>query len=453
MLHRLSSLITCSFRRPIKGQEHYSILRAVRFLSSVKDDAWAKPSSRKTQSIKTEVTRTEEDIRKGFGAGYVWADHYFSNVYRPANCSPDSPVILYLPAFHQPCKDPHKIPTILGYSSRCTIYTPTFSSESTPIFPSLLHYVFLAHDHIFRKHFKHLERYLEIDEAWPPERSRLRRRSDPLPLITPPRYAILGAGLGGGLATALSISEAINHKPMAAVGVWNAMVDFSLFPELLKFDYHTGNWIYSPPRDFYSDHDQEDMPEIRDFINFRMKYAKYPEQWLDPFLSPLLYLRTPGYEISLPPDAGFLTMHRAQQQVYRPDEVGRRVRTVNNTLKDPAQLPLFRIVVPAEGALIRTQNLRLAYGVRRNRMARHIYDMGCSEMIPNEQSPYGDEDTMDENLENSLEEDLEQDVEEWNEGVLVVDLRGRDEAEAHEEVVARNMGEWAGNYLRDGEGR
>ena len=108
------------------------------------------------------------------------------------------------------------------------------------------------------------------------------------------KVAVCGELIGGGLATALALTECRVGQPgIMAAAVNNPLVDWASVKESTS---KTGK-LYSKAPAKEAD---EIKLGVREILNLRKTVFKKPDQYFDPFASPILFFRSAGVEVPQP---------------------------------------------------------------------------------------------------------------------------------------------------------
>ena len=196
----------------------------------------------------------------------------------------------------------------------------------------------------------------------------------------PPRIGICGELVGGSLAVMLALTECHGERRgairAAAVGNpivdWTALVDpeeQSLGGTRLGTSLKSTKHKNSSQGSFSS---TDSAPSRSTLLSLRSQYFRKPEKYFDPFASPLLFFRTPRYEVPGP----VVTMDPAEAEYASPDEepepelVKRRLSHLNYPpVSSGLVLPRMRLEV-GEESVLREQGLEMVELWRRSQGKR-----------------------------------------------------------------------------------
>lgn len=192
-------------------------------------------------------------------------------------------------------------PTILVYLPRGSDLFDVESDGSTlNVFRSHVHsHIVQVNYRLSREHkfptpvHDVLAGYDWILENLLPKRSITRpRRSDHVG-----RVAVCGELIGGGLATALALTECrLGELGIIAAAVNNPLVDWVSLDDapLARSKYSTRGTLQVPS-----------LAETNEFLSLRKELFKRPGAYFDPFASPILFFRSAGANVPPPPLASY----------------------------------------------------------------------------------------------------------------------------------------------------
>ena len=110
------------------------------------------------------------------------------------------------------------------------------------------------------------------------------------------RVAVCGELIGGGLATAVALTECrIGQPGVVAAAVNNPIVDWFALDE--------GTDAGAPKSHHPSPENKNNELESRTLSRLRTQIFTKPEKYFDPFASPILFFRSPGIEVPPAPEA------------------------------------------------------------------------------------------------------------------------------------------------------
>ena len=203
------------------------------------------------------------------------------------------------------------------------------------------------------------------------------------------KLGICGELIGGSLASMLALTECHVGKPgISGAAVGNPIVDWtSLFPAIEEIGLHSKKASKeSLPAQLSDIHDtsfaesvgqnptqtqSNDSILMETLIALRSTLFAKPEAYFDPFISPLLFFRTPGYD--LPPDPSAFTGLRLNALDDDPEAKDMSLPPIKKRRshrKYPApilnlKLPKMRVEV-GEGNVLNAQGLELVELARRS---------------------------------------------------------------------------------------
>ncbi len=295
----------------------------------------------------------------------------FSSIRHPPKPSLNTPIILFLrhgvPHIPRP-----EITTSLALNSNATVVRLDYRLSDQHPYPTPIHDVLAGYDWVQ----KHLARSTQTSNG----------------LYQTVKYAKLGVCgelIGGSLASMLALTECHNSKPgISGAAIGNPIVDWtSLFPA--KEEDESQNMappeesIYSQPSGIQDGASTKGSANNRTkaessgilstegLMNLRSTLFAKPETYFDPFTSPLLFFRTPGYDLPPTPSAfASLRINGSDndEQVINdsvPPIKKRRSHRKYPPSTSNLRLPRLRVEVGKENAL-RTQGLELVELARRS---------------------------------------------------------------------------------------
>ena len=263
--------------------------------------------------------------------------------------------------------------TSLALSANATVVRLEYRLSDQHPYPTPIHDVLAGYDWVQ----KHLARSTQTSNGL-------------YQTVAHAKLGICGELVGGSLASMLALTECHVGKPgISGVVVGNPIVDWtSLFPTMEKTEPQpivpSDAFLY--PRlpgtrdNAFAKGDTYDLTEANlngsisteSLISLRSTFFAKPETYFDPFISPLLFFRTPGYDLPLDPSA------YVGLKVNAPNNVDLRVndsplpsvRKRRSHRKYPPaianlKLPRLRVEVGKENVL-RVQGLELAELARRS---------------------------------------------------------------------------------------
>ncbi|KAL8723480.1 MAG: hypothetical protein Q9225_000213 [Loekoesia sp. 1 TL-2023] len=257
-------------------------------------------------------------------------------IRNPPRPSSDGPVILYLPPGlpsdsanhfnHDPLN-------VLALSAHATVVHIGYRLSKKDPYPKPIHDVLASYDWILR----HLIHPNHNDISDPSHTSRL---------------GVCGELIGGSLAAMLALTECHTSKPgITATALSNPIVDWT--PPLPK----------PPPN--------EGSPLDRHLFSLREQSFAEPEHRYDPFASPLLFFRTPAFELPTPTYGFSPLLHESSPKQSSDDEKTsasipkRRSHRKYPPLDSGLRLPLTTIEI-GETAPLRDQGIEFAQVMQRS---------------------------------------------------------------------------------------
>ena len=294
-----------------------------------------------------------------------------SSIRHPLKPSPSDPIILYLRRAFPGIPDPEHT-TPLALNANATIVRLGYRLSERHPYPTPVHDVLAGYDWVQ----KHLARTTE------PSNGSYQN-------VTHSKVGICGELIGGSLASMLALSECHIGKPgISAAALGSPIVDWtSLFPERKGADTHialpseeslspqlpgTQDIVSSKGRGGnLTNADSHGTISTEGLIALRSALFAKPETYFDPFTSPLLFFRTPGYD--LPPEpsayAGLRTNGSDDDPEAKDPCLPPTKRRRSHRKYPPGfsrlSLPKLRVEVGKENAL-RAQGLELAELARRS---------------------------------------------------------------------------------------
>ncbi|KAL8805409.1 MAG: hypothetical protein Q9182_001975 [Xanthomendoza sp. 2 TL-2023] len=185
----------------------------------------------------------------------------------PPRPSPDTPIIIYLP-YNLPNRG-HKQPSYnalktLALSAHATLVEIGYRLSAKDPYPKPIHDVLAGYDWI-RKHLS----------------SNPQNHNDPQWALTGKKFGVCGELAGGSVAAMLALTEC-TPTGITAAALGNPIVDWTSPLE---------NPISTNPNSLLN----------RNLISLHTSSFTKPEHRYDPFASPLLFFRTPAFELPPPP--------------------------------------------------------------------------------------------------------------------------------------------------------
>ncbi|KAL8833110.1 MAG: hypothetical protein Q9170_004492 [Blastenia crenularia] len=200
---------------------------------------------------------------------------------RPSN---DGPVVLYLPSgLPSASQKSHNDPiNTLALSANATVVRAGYRLSNADSYPKPIHDVLASYDWIL----KHLVPPNHSDAPGPSRN---------------PKLGVCGELVGGSLAAMLAITECHDAKTgITAAALGNPIVD------------------WSPP--FAAPHFESTDPFHRGLISLREKSFPNAEARYDPFASPLLFFRTPAFDLPAPDYYGLSSLSPEVMKLEAVDE-------------------------------------------------------------------------------------------------------------------------------------
>ncbi|KAL8940520.1 MAG: hypothetical protein Q9216_002770 [Gyalolechia sp. 2 TL-2023] len=187
------------------------------------------------------------------------------SIRNPPRPSDNGPIILYLPPGLPSDTRPHQQHNplnTLALSAQATIIHINYRLSPKDPYPKPIHDVLASYDWIL----KHLLATTHNDSPYKPHL---------------PKLGICGELVGGSLASMLALTEChVDKRGISATALGNPIVDWSS-----PFD--------TPHSSHADDFD-------RRIVALRSNSFSNPQQRYDPFASPLLFFRTPAFELPTP---------------------------------------------------------------------------------------------------------------------------------------------------------
>ncbi|KAL8701471.1 MAG: hypothetical protein Q9201_004892 [Fulgogasparrea decipioides] len=250
-----------------------------------------------------------------------------TSIRNPPRPFPNAPIIIYLPSGLPTNASKQDPLTTLSLSANATTIRISYRLSPQLLYPRPIHDILAAYDWI-RAH-------LILNKNHP----------------QPSKIGVCGEYIGGSLAAMLALTECYPQKPggITAAVLGNPIVD------------------WSAPFGMPQTPDKGSELEA-DIASLRENLFAQPAHRYDPFTSPLLFFRTPGWE--LPPDP----IHGApsSDEANNPDGVNsrgliakRRSHRKYPPLGSGLRLPLTRVSV-GETSMLKDQALELAELMQRS---------------------------------------------------------------------------------------
>ncbi|KAL9603853.1 MAG: hypothetical protein Q9219_000962 [cf. Caloplaca sp. 3 TL-2023] len=296
----------------------------------------------------------------------------YLSIHHPPRPSANAPIILYLPPGLPSnnghiCEPPNPLAS-LAISAHATIIHVTYRLSPTKPYPTPIHDLLAAYDWVLN----HLIPRPGNDQNPP----------------TPPPIGVCGQLKGGALAATLALTECHDGskgKPgVRAAALGNPIVDWSPpFPVEMGKKSPPPSSPPSSTRETTKYEDDNSNDKLTRALNSLRKTSfTNPEQRYDPFASPLLFFRTPAFELPpapyytyglLPPSPPDEQQQQQQQQrrqseesTENPDFVPKkRSHRKYPPLDSDLRLPRTRIMIGKESP-VREQGVEFAQLMQRS---------------------------------------------------------------------------------------
>ena len=293
------------------------------------------------------------------------------SIRHPPKPSPNSPIILLLrhgvPYISKP-----KNTTSLALNSNATVVRLEYRLSDQHPYPNPIHDVLAGYDWVQ----KHLARSTQTSNG-------------SYQAVKYAKLGVCGELVGGSLASMLALTECHDSKPgISGAALGNPTVDWtSLFPAKEEDESQntalSGEPIYYQPSGIQSKAatkaSANNRPKAKSsgilstegLINLRSTLFAKPQTYFDPFTSPLLFFRTPGYDLPPTPSAyASFGINGSDDDEQVIDDSLPPVKKRRSHRKYPPstsflKLPSLRVEVGRENAL-RAQGLEFAELARRS---------------------------------------------------------------------------------------
>jgi len=175
-----------------------------------------------------------------------------------------------------------------------------------------------------------------------------------------PKIGVCGELIGGSLAAMLALTECqvSNKSRIRAAAIGNPTVDWTALFPLIKYG--------SLKTEFRN---VTDPLSLNNLLLLRRTLFRKPEGFFDPFASPLLYFRTPSYDLP-PPPPNYPGMDEDAQPSSREDDPEPKVKKRRSHRTYPPSgtrliLPTMRVYV-GQDSVLRDQGMELAELTRKS---------------------------------------------------------------------------------------
>ncbi|KAI4268478.1 MAG: hypothetical protein L6R35_006761, partial [Caloplaca aegaea] len=259
--------------------------------------------------------------------------------------SHNTPIILYLPSGLHPHastkQPPHHDPlNTLSLAAHATVVHIGYRLSPQTPYPKPIHDLLASYDWV-------------LAHLLPTTTS---------PTTTAPQIGVCGEHAGGSLAATLALTECHTHKPggIAAAALGNPIVDWTC--PFRSPDSHTDEYDTKSP-----------SPLRKALHTLRARSFTQLQHQHDPFASPLLFFRTPAYDLPPSSSSSFSLSRKTPPAAAEDDDDAsdktttpkRRSHRKYPPLESQLRLPLTRIMV-GEDHPLREQGVEFAQLMRRS---------------------------------------------------------------------------------------